>query len=472
MIGTDFRFGTAGWTQRLTRVLLGEALLGFLALMSAALTLFPMLFDVSPPAERGIELAQWAIVAWFAVEYVVALASAPSKRAFLCDAWRWIDLATIVIPLASALPSVSDLVRSSPVLRLARLVRLFTLGVRASGIVVRQQRGGAEAVEAAGPARITRRTGGELGEAVPATRQGLLDWLRAGGAGWFHVSNPGGDDAREIGAVAGLPAGFLDTHLAGATHPHVAGARDCTAIFLWVPEAEKREGTIERRPLLILLWANRVLSFSRAPVAAVETMSAPAGEAGMEGEPLPLRVAAALLQRVVQENEVLVGGFEQQLRALEDIPLRESRPAFFEQTFRLKKQLSAAQWDLWRLKAVLQQLADERTPLVGAGEAVRAALARLAASADYLYETVVNTREDLLAVIDLHLNVVSFDMNRVMRVLAVVSVLGLIPAVIGGLLGMNLMDNPWHFTLPQVSFVVVFGMLAGLYFFIVKGWLR
>ena len=46
-------------------------------------------------------------------------------------------------------------------------------------------------------------------------------------------------------------------------------------------------------------------------------------------------------------------------------------------------------------------------------------------------------------------------MNRVMRVLAVVSVLGLIPAVVGGLLGMNLADNPWPVTLPQVTFAGV-----------------
>jgi len=85
---------------------------------------------------------------------------------------------------------------------------------------------------------------------------------------------------------------------------------------------------------------------------------------------------------------------------------------------------------------------------------------------------VTNTREGVLSVIELHLNVVSFEMNRVMRVLAVVSVLGLIPAVIGGLLGMNLADNPWPFTLPQVAFGVCLGMVLGLYLFLVKGWLR
>jgi len=59
-----------------------------------------------------------------------------------------------------------------------------------------------------------------------------------------------------------------------------------------------------------------------------------------------------------------------------------------------------------------------------------------------------------------------------MRVLAVVSVLGLIPALVGGLFGMNLADSPWPFTLPQVTFAVCAGMVTCLYFFVVKGWLR
>jgi Mg2+ and Co2+ transporter CorA len=56
-----------------------------------------------------------------------------------------------------------------------------------------------------------------------------------------------------------------------------------------------------------------------------------------------------------------------------------------------------------------------------------------------------------------------------MRVLAVVSVLGLIPAVVGGLFGMNLIDNPWPYTLREVAFCVCFGMVLCLYLFFVKG---
>ena len=44
--------------------------------------------------------------------------------------------------------------------------------------------------------------------------------------------------------------------------------------------------------------------------------------------------------------------------------------------------------------------------------------------------------------------------------------------IIGGLLGMNLIDTPWMLTLPQVAFGVFFAMVIGLYFFLIKGWLR
>ena len=64
------------------------------------------------------------------------------------------------------------------------------------------------------------------------------------------------------------------------------------------------------------------------------------------------------------------------------------------------------------------------------------------------------------------------DMNRFMRLLAIVSVLALIPAVAGGLLGMNLADSPWSVTLGEVAFVTLVLMIGVLYAFMAKGWLR
>jgi Mg2+ and Co2+ transporter CorA len=75
-------------------------------------------------------------------------------------------------------------------------------------------------------------------------------------------------------------------------------------------------------------------------------------------------------------------------------------------------------------------------------------------------------------VIQLHIDMKSFEMNKFLKLLAVIGFLGLIPSAVGGLLGMNLAENPWHITLSQVSFLVGMAMAAGLYIFAVKGWLR
>jgi hypothetical protein len=40
------------------------------------------------------------------------------------------------------------------------------------------------------------------------------------------------------------------------------------------------------------------------------------------------------------------------------------------------------------------------------------------------------------------------------------------------MLGMNVIGSPWAITLPQVAFCVFFGMVVGLYWFLIKGWLR
>ena len=472
MLRTEFRFPIERRLQRLLAWLLGEAFLGFLAIIAVALTLFPMLFDVKPGVAAALDTLQWVIIGWFAVEYVFALMSARAKTAFLTSPWRLLDLATILIPLASLLPTMSRALLSSPVLRLVRLVRLITLGVRVSGIAVRRH-GTQPADEATGgEGHVTLMADAPEFSPTPATWEDLLKWLRAPGREWYHVSNPSREQLGEIATAAGLPAGFLENHLFGANYPHSASTRKHAALFLWLPEFTAA-GHVERHGVLFVATANSLLSLARRPTHALEriTASAPAADDEAEKTPFALRMLGVVLERVLQQNERLVDSFEQELRALEDIPIRDSSPAFFERTFRAKKELSAAQADLWRLKGVLADLAEGRL-LAAEGAVPPEIFRRLTAKAEYLHETTTHVRDEILSVMELHMNIVSFDMNRVMRVLAVVSVLGLIPAVIGGLFGMNLIDNPWPFTLPQVAFAITFGMVLCLYFFFVKGWLR
>ena len=473
MLRSDFPFRSLRWPQRLAMFLLGEAFLGFLAIGATALTLFPLLFEVSARADTAIESAQWAIIGWFAVEYAVALAWAPDRRAFLRNPWRWLDLATIVVPLATIVPSVSDALRSSPILRLVRLVRVITMGIRASGAVVRAEARHAAAAGPAAPARVTLLRGDKPGAAageVPWSE--FLQWVKEPGAEWFHVAQPSPADLRGIAAAAGIPPEVLGPQLAGTGYPHVEKVGPYAGFFVTLPEVGAT-GAVGREGVYVLVGEENVLSLSRRATALPSLAGTAAENAEQAALRFPARTAHLFLRTVLSQSERLAGMHQDELHALEDVPVRDSRAEFFERTFRLKKELTAVQADLWRLRALLAELADGRAPLPGAGAATeREVFQRLADDAAFLLETVTTTREEVLSLIELHINVVSFDMNRVMRVLAVVSVLGLIPSVVGGLFGMNLADNPWPFTLPQVAFAIGTSMVLALYFFFVKGWLR
>jgi Mg2+ and Co2+ transporter CorA len=468
MLRSELPFAIEGGPRRLLAVLLGEAFLGFLALVALGLTLFPMLFSLRPAVEAAIDAAQWGIIGWFAVEFVFAFASAGNKSRFLASPWRWLDLSIIVIALASLLPSASATLRSAPILRLARIGRLVSLGVRASGLSARNRTSHEVEPRAHGPAQVAV-VAGNLDAPEPTALAQVLSWLQAPDDRWFHISNPSAAELQQIESAAALPAGYLETHLHGMSYAHWAMAGPRTGLFLRVPEVDSN-GSADRYAMLLLPLGTGLLSLSRRKLRAIERVVAHADAAGRK-LPFGVQMIVSVLDRVLRNNEHLAGICEERLRELEDVPVNESRPEFFERTFRLKKELSTAQADLWRLKGIAADLVSGHVNWTGLHDVVTL-YPRFTSQVDYLYETMVNIREGVLSVIELHLNVVSFDMNRVMRLLAVVSVLGLIPAVVAGLLGMNVMNNPWPVTLAQVSFAVLFAMVLGLYFFVVKGWLR
>jgi Mg2+ and Co2+ transporter CorA len=346
-----------------------------------------------------------------------------------------------------------------------------TYGVRASGVVVRGRVHLTQEAAASGAAQVMEVQEGPGAKITPASWPELLAWLKSPQPAWYHISAPKPEDLDRLAAATNLPRSFLDTHLLATSYAHAVQSSRYLALFVWLPELHANAPT-DRYGVLFLAREDGLLSLSRRPTRLLDNLNEAPAEVEEEPRPYARRMLETVVQGVLRQNERLIADLEQGLRALEEIPVRESSPQFFENTFRLKKELSAAQSDLWRLKGVVADLAAARVKIPGDKAGSGEGFARFASKADYLYETVVNLREEVLSVIELHLNVVSFDMNRVMRVLAVVSVLGLIPAVVGGLFGMNLADNPWPFTLPQVSFCVGFGMLVTLYFFFVKGWLR
>jgi len=96
----------------------------------------------------------------------------------------------------------------------------------------------------------------------------------------------------------------------------------------------------------------------------------------------------------------------------------------------------------------------------------------LYAESGYLYNKIQNIKESLDSLIELHTNTVSYDMNRVMKVIAVITCLAVIPATVGGLLGVNLDEGTFSIKFTEIFFIISSSMLLGLYAFYKMKWLK
>jgi len=440
---------------------LAETLMGFLALAALGFGLAPQLFALPPGVERAFELAQWLIVALYGVEFAVNFALAGDRRGYLRSPWRLLDLAIIAAALLSLLPAVSDAALSSPALRILRLFRILLFGPRIGhGLHHPDVPAGHPAPDGPPQVSILR-----PGAAAPVRGEwsGLLGWAAAPTSDWLHASNLAPERLKEVAVPLGVPRVLIEAALHEASFPRLESGPRWTALTVSLPTLGERP---HRDPLLLLVSETDLLTLTPHPL---DLQQAPGDEDTLPWGP---RCALQIIRLVLARNEEMAGLLERRVRQLEELPASESPESFFSQTSRMKRILSTAKGDLWRLRGLLEMLADGRRHLPGLGEAQRPMVSQLAEEADYLYETIDNVREAVVSLVELHIDIASHETNRFMRLLAVVSTMALIPALAGGLLGMNLAEGPWPVTLGQIGFGTLMLGLGVLYTFMAKGWLR
>lgn len=404
------------------------------------------------------------------MEFVVHLALASDRKAYLRDPWRILDLGILLISLLSLLPMLRAL-RSTPVLRLLRLSRAFLVGARFGGRALHRSRARPEEAEA-GPSEITALRDG--GQPEPLTMDRALEEAASSRDVWLHFSRVDRGRIEEIARAAKLPARFLQSNLDEATRPRVEVFESFSALFLWLPDVPAQGPVrLERTTVLLVTTKRALLSLSSKPFDAQARVAEASATLNLPEEaPVGTRRTYAFLRVLLEKYREVVRRLEDEVRRLEEVPAKGGGPSFFEDSFALERELTAARGDLWRLKGVLASMSEGRVNVHGARREDREFLRSVAEEAESLHETSSTLRESLVSLMDLHMNVASFEMNKGMRMLAILSAVALIPAVVGGLLGMNLVGNPWPATLPQVAFGVLWGMAVAVYLFFVKGWIR
>ncbi len=456
------------WASRV----LNEAVMGFLALVALATAIGPLVFDVSPATDRLLDFVEWVVLGLFIAEFAVQFTVARDRSAWVRSPWRIVDAICIGGPLLSLLPQVSDAVRGALVFRFLRVGRAVAFSARAGALAVQKRQESAPALHR-GEARVSMITPGEAHSSTAASWSDLSAWTRDQKPAWYHVSGVHRDQLEELAARAGIRDEDLVHFLDPVGQSRVKNFPGLTSIILSLPTvAEVGFPAVSKTRVLVMVSETGLLTATWDPFDLPQSILPGTARGALADASFPARMSYGILALVRDRSAVVAHRHEEEILRLEEIRANEGGAEFLNQAFRLQREISAATADVWRFKEIVRKLADGKVPLQGADAKNEPFLDSLLSSIDALHEQFVELKESLKSLIELHMNVTSFEMNKFMKLLAIVGFLGLIPSVAGGLLGMNVDGNPWSVTLGQVAFGIAMGMAISLYVFAIKGWLR
>jgi len=142
---------------------------------------------------------------------------------------------------------------------------------------------------------------------------------------------------------------------------------------------------------------------------------------------------------------------------------------FYVEAFGISKEASGLLRLLRHFRMLTESLAGGRVhiPLSDEERRILDAIHERAMGTEEMTEMSVEAVKDLIS---MHLDTVSNDMDKAMRLLAAITIVVAIPSVISSLFGMNLIDQPWPWRLWQVALIgATVTIILAIYFYR-KGW--
>lgn len=454
---------------RFFSVLLSDAVLGFLALLSFFLIFMPSVFLLSDSEILVLEAVEYLIISLFVLEYSTAFFKSPDKGDFLVNPWRLVDALIIVLALAALLPGVPELLKNAPVLRAFRVMRLALLGTKTGLGVKLQPEREPEQILISTELNVTAldSSGQDFeviswSESVDRLKSEEADWIFVGGVAEAHVP--------VIAEALSVPNEAIQ-NLFRSSIPRLEFLDNVGTLFVRYPVETLVTQRLRRVSILLVSCDHNVVVLSTESTG-IENQIRKRLATLDDSLPRMVKATVALLAEVIRAYGEVEEHFEYRLFQLEASQGGLSDKDFLAKTFELRTDILRVRSSIKHIRRTLIDLLEGKLN-IGVQAATHGSLFKgMAEDANALYDSIDEFRESLQALADLRLNVSSFQMNRVMRLLALLTSLALIPATAGGLLGMNLTDTPWPATLPQVAFGVAAGMAISLYAFAIKGWLR
>ncbi len=457
--------------------LLSREVMGFLAIAALGMALQALLFGVPEPLHPFLRASQIAVFALFGAEYLGGLIQARDRLNFIRRPSRVFDLLILLAAMASFLPSVEDMLLHAQAFQILRLGPIIFFGYVGTKDIALQLF--AEETEPLVPVpeffRLVEE--GRSFRSEPVGEQELLAWAHAPERAGFYVCRGKltAELSRKLAADA-VPASMLENALSESGFPRFLGLGGMHVFAAAMPFVHPEAPSVHRvtrSPFVVVLTEQSVLLLnSHGPEIPQEVRGLIAGERLFSDQPLPLRFTAGIFKLLLERYEAAASQIEEEIRSEELQPLDRTGGGIYREIYFLRRTLSGLKSDLWRLKHIFHSFADGRRHLPFPHAHLEDFFALISHSADFCYDTFEQLEGKASAVLDLRINLVSFEMNKFMGLIAVVTAVGLIPTAMSGLLGMNILGVNFPVTLGNVVFLCTLLIVLTLYVMRLNGWLK
>jgi len=449
----------------------------FLSLLMIPLILLPFLFELDPAVLSFIDICDAIIVTLFVVEYVAKLYAAENRWRHFKSAWHIVDLVIIILPFVQY-AAMFEFISGSPslLLRLLRIPRAVAVGGRA----VAGRRGGSTVSSILSSdvlPVVIRRVGSDLQVRSNLSWDDLKNSLAdKNREEWLDLGNVSGDGFARLSGILGIPEPHFKSSLVDHIYPHIDYIQKTSFIFLQsgkvqYPEYADSYLTVARSGIIVVCSGKKILTISRhntdlfTPVLASMQQS-------RQGAGFVVPVLYSLLDYTLNGYRSVLSEIELEVLKISGTPRSKLPKDFLERVYQLEKEVSRLVSSLVHFKNILGIVISKRVPLEGFDGDAEEAFQVLHDSAEYLDQMAHDLIDNLRSIIELYINQTSFEANRILKILSVITAISVVPTAVSGLLGANLLDAPYGATLWQLSFVIGVCVMFVAYMFAKLGWLK
>jgi Mg2+ and Co2+ transporter CorA len=464
--------------RELVYAIFSDKFMIFLSAMVVPILLLPIAIGLPEPVLSFLDVLDWLVISLFIVEYLSKLYLAENRWQHFKSPWRILDLVIVVLPFVQIFAlGLSSAGSYSLLLRLIRLPRALVLGGRA--VAGRKSSNHIDStLSVAEPQTIIRHVGSDL-----TTVNGNLTWkdvethlTDTSSPEWIDIHNISSQGFAKLSEILHVSEPHFKSGLMDEIYPHIDYVQKASFIFLQsgvikYPEHAGHYLTISRSGMIVICNGQKIITVSRHHYDMLEGVLQSFYHCG-NGVSFTVPVLYGILEHILNDYKAILSEIELEVIKIGGTPRSKLPRDFLERIHQLDREVTRLVSNFVHFKDLLITIISKKVPLTGFDKSSEESFHVMQEAASYLNEIASDLTNNLQSIINLYINQTSFETNRILKVLAVITALALIPSALGGLVGMNLLDSPFDAYLWQVVSMVAIVMVFMGYIFYKLGWLK